>query len=190
MAEKSPPDLQLTPPQILGPFYPISERPDVAGDLTRLGEARGQLLYVMGRVLTRTGRPVAGARIEIWQANAAGKYRHPSDANPVPLDPNFKGFALMTTDAVGKYQLRTIKPGRYPTATGQIRPPHIHFAVEGRFDRLVTQLYFAGEHENQTDRWLNSAPRPERLIATLQQPPPHLEPQARIAVFDIILPSG
>jgi protocatechuate 3,4-dioxygenase beta subunit len=86
--------------------------------------------------------------------------------------------------------LRTIKPGRYPTAEGDIRPPHIHFAVDGRFDRLVTQLYFAGEPENQTDRWLNAAPRPEQLITALEPAPSHLEPWARVARFDIILASG
>jgi protocatechuate 3,4-dioxygenase, beta subunit len=186
--------LQITPPQIVGPFYPVAERPDLGGDLARpsgcVGVARGELLYVLGRVLTCAGEPVAGARIEIWQANAEGKYWHPSDANPAPLDPNFKGFAQLTTDSAGRYRLRTIKPGRYPTAEGEIRPPHIHFAVEGRFDRLVTQLYFAGEPENQTDRWLNAAPRPERLIATLQPAPPHLESRACVAVLDIVLPSG
>ena len=98
-----------------------------------------------GRVLTRSGAPVPHARIDIWQANAAGKYRHPSDINPAPLDPNFKGFARLTTDASGHYSFRTIKPGRYPTAEGDVRPPHIHLTVEGRFDCLVTQLYFAGE---------------------------------------------
>jgi protocatechuate 3,4-dioxygenase beta subunit len=186
--------LQITPPQIVGPFYPVAERPDPAGDLARangcVGEARGQLLYVMGRVLTCAGEPVAGARIEIWQANAEGKYWHPSDVSPAPLDPNFKGFAVLTTDTEGRYQLRTIKPGRYPTAEGDTRPPHIHFAVDGRLDRLVTQLYFAGEPENRTDRWLNSAPRPEQLIVSLQPAPPHLDPRARVAVFDIVLPSG
>jgi protocatechuate 3,4-dioxygenase beta subunit len=186
--------LHVTPPQIVGPFYPVAERPDLAGDLARsssgAAEARGQLLYVMCRVLTCAGEAVAGARIEVWQANADGKYCHPSDVNPAPLDPNFKGFALLTTDAVGRCQLRTIKPGRYPTAEGDIRPPHIHFAVDGRFDRLVTQLYFAGEPENQTDRWLNAAPRPEQLIAALERAPSHLEPWARVARFDIILPSG
>jgi protocatechuate 3,4-dioxygenase beta subunit len=186
--------LQITPPQVVGPFYPVAERPDLAGDLTRpgggAGEARGRLIYVMGRVLTCAGKPVAGARVEIWQANADGKYRHPSDVNPAPLDPNFKGFALLTTDADGCYRLRTIKPGRYLTAEGDIRPPHIHFGVEGRFDRLVTQLYFAGEPENLIDRWLNAAPRPEQLIASLEPAPPHLEPWARVAMFDIVLPSG
>jgi protocatechuate 3,4-dioxygenase beta subunit len=194
MNRGSAPRLEITPPQILGPFYPVAESPDLAADLARpagsAAEARGQRLYVMGRVLTRSGDSVADARIEIWQANAAGKYRHTSDTNPAPLDPNFKGFARLTTDAAGRYAFRTIKPGRYPTPDGEMRPPHIHFTVEGRLDRLVTQLYFAGEPENQTDRWLNSLPQPERLIVTLQAPPPHLETCARLAHFDIVLPSG
>src|SRR5437868_12272502 len=95
------PRLQITPPQIVGPFYPVSERPDLATDLARpsgsTAEAQGQLIHVRGRVLTRSGAPVPHARIDIWQANAAGKYRHPSDSNAAPLDPNFKGFARFTT---------------------------------------------------------------------------------------------
>jgi len=188
------PRLAITPPQIVGPFYPVTERPDLAANLARpsgsADEARGQLLYVRGRVLTCSGEPVAHARIEIWQANAAGKYRHPSDTNPAPLDPNFRGFAQLTTDGAGRYAFRTIKPGRYSTPEGEMRPPHIHFTVEGRIDRLVTQLYFAGEPENQTDRWLNSLAQPERLIASLQAPPSHLEMGACVAQFDIVLPSG
>jgi len=88
--------LEITPPQILGPFYPLSERPDLAADLARpsgsAAEARGQLILVRGQVLTSSGAPVPHASIDIWQANAAGKYRHPSDTNPAPLDPNFKGI--------------------------------------------------------------------------------------------------
>jgi protocatechuate 3,4-dioxygenase, beta subunit len=93
-------------------------------------------------------------------------------------------------DASGHYSFRTIKPGGYPTAEGDVRPPHIHLAVEGRFDCLVTQLYFAGEGENVTDRWLNAAPHPERLIVTLQDPPSHLEKHALVAHFDIVLANG
>jgi protocatechuate 3,4-dioxygenase, beta subunit len=192
-ASGNTPRLRITPPQIVGPFYPVSAQPDLAGDLARpsggTGQARGELLYVMGRVLTCAGEPVAQARIDVWQANADGKYRHPSDVNPAELDPNFTGFARLRTDADGRYLLRTIKPGRYPTVDGEIRPPHIHFSIEGRVDRLVTQLYFAGEPENQTDRWLNAAPRPEALIASLV-PAPHIEPGARVAMFDIVMPSG
>jgi protocatechuate 3,4-dioxygenase beta subunit len=153
-------------------------------------EAQGQLIHVRGRVLNSLGKPVSHARMDIWQANAAGKYCHPSDTNRAPLDPNFKGFGRLTTDASGCYSFRTIKPGRYPTAEGDMRPPHIHFAVEGQFDRLVTQLYFAGEAENQTDRWLNAAPHPERLIVTLQEFPSHLEARALRAHFDIVLATG
>jgi protocatechuate 3,4-dioxygenase, beta subunit len=115
--------LAITPPQIVGPFYPVSEHPDLATDLARpsgsTAEALGQLIHLSGRVLTRSGAPVPHARIDIWQANAAGKYRHPSDINPAPLDPNFKGFARLTTDAAGHYSFRTVKPGRYPTAEGR-----------------------------------------------------------------------
>ena len=190
----SAPRLEITPPQIVGPFYPVSELPDLAVDLSRptgsAAVARGELICVSGRVLTPSGAPVAHAQIEIWQANAAGKYRHPSDTNPAPLDPNFKGFARFTADASGRYQFRTIKPGRYPTIDGEIRPPHIHIAVDGRFDRLVTQLYFAGEPENQTDRWLNSAPRPERLMVALQSPTSEVKSPPSLAHFDIVLPSG
>jgi protocatechuate 3,4-dioxygenase beta subunit len=194
MAPPDTPRLQITPPQILGPFYPVAGRPELAGDLARpagsAAEAAGQLIYLRGRVLTRSGKPVAHARIEIWQANAAGKYRHPSDTNPAPLDPNFNGFAQLRTDAGGRYAFRTIKPGGYPTAEGDIRPPHIHFTIDGRLDRLVTQLYFAGEPENQTDRWLNSVPQPERLIVELSDAPSHLETSACVAHFDIVLASG
>ena len=186
--------LAITPPQIVGPFYPVSERPDLAVDLARprgsTAEAQGQLIQVRGRVLTSLGKPVPHARIDIWQANAAGKYRHPSDSNPAPLDPNFKGFARFTADAFGGYSFRTIKPGCYPAAEGDIRPPHIHLSVKGRYDRLVTQLYFAGEPENETDRWLNAVPYPERLIVTLQEPASHLDPGVLLAHFDIVLASG
>jgi protocatechuate 3,4-dioxygenase beta subunit len=184
----------ITPPQVVGPFYPVAECPDLSADLARPSgsteEAQGQLIYVSGRVLASSGFPVPHARIDIWQANAAGKYRHPSDTNPAPLDPNFKGFARLTTDKSGRYSFRTIKPGAYPTREGDIRPPHIHMTVEGRFDRLVTQLYFIGEAENLTDRWLNAAPHPERLIVTLQEPETHLESRALVAHFDIVLASG
>jgi protocatechuate 3,4-dioxygenase, beta subunit len=186
--------LAITPPQIVGPFYPVSERPDLASDLARphgsTAEAQGQLILVRGRVLNRSGAPVSHARIDIWQANAAGKYRHPSDINPAPLDPNFKGFARLTTDASGHYSFRTIKPGRYLTPEGEVRPPHIHLTVEGQFDCLVTQLYFAGEGENATDRWLNAAPHPEQLIVTLQDPSSHLVRHEFVAQFDIVLANG
>src|SRR3954447_5543461 len=88
--------LRRTQDQILGPFYPIMSKPNRSGDLTRVsggsGRAKGQLLIVRGRVIAPDGRPVADADIEIWQANSVGRYAHPDDTNPAPLDPNFEGF--------------------------------------------------------------------------------------------------
>src|SRR5205809_1232643 len=104
-----------------------------------------EVIHVMGRVLNVEGQPVRGARVELWQANAHGRYTHPSDTNSAPLDPNFEGFAVQTTDAEGRYRFKTIKPGAYPANPNWMRPPHLHFEVTGKVNRLVTQLYFPGE---------------------------------------------
>jgi protocatechuate 3,4-dioxygenase beta subunit len=183
--------LLRTPDQILGPFYPLNRTADETTDLAkspgRPGRADGELLKVEGQVLTLTGRPVAGARVEIWQANSLGKYRHPSDTTPVPIDPNFDGFAVLKTDEQGRYEFRTIKPGAYRTPHGDIRPPHIHFMVDFGADRLITQLYFAGEPENATDRWLQAAPQPDLLIVSLEDCASGSSSASKMAKFDIIL---
>jgi protocatechuate 3,4-dioxygenase, beta subunit len=183
--------LLRTPDQILGPFYPLNRTADETTDLAkspgRPGRADGELLKVEGQVLTLTGRPVAGARVEIWQANSLGKYRHPSDTTPVPIDPNFNGFAVLKTDQQGRYEFRTIKPGAYRIPHGDMRPPHIHFMVDFGADRLVTQLYFAGEPENATDRWLQAAPQPELLIVSLEDCAAGSSSASKLAKFDIIL---
>ena len=145
--------LGRTADQILGPFYPVGGKFEHVEDLTHLvgkeGRAKGQLLEVSGRVLTTDGEPVQGARLEIWQANAAGRYAHPDDTNPAPLDPNFLG--TLASSAEGTYRFRTIKPGAYPAGPDTIRPPHIHFEVSGSHDQLVTQMYFEGEPLNEKD---------------------------------------
>ena len=137
--------LLRTPGQILGPFYPLGELPQTA-DLTQISgrshRAQGQVLNVMGRVLNLAGEPVRNARVEVWQANTYGRYTHPSDPNPVPLDPNFEGTALLTTDSEGRYRFKTIKPAAYPAGPNLMRPAHIHFQVSGRQDRLVTPDVF------------------------------------------------
>src|SRR5258708_6268802 len=165
--------LQRTPDQILGPFYPLKKLPQTA-DLTRVpgrpGRAEGQVLNVMGRVLNLAGEPVRNARVEVWQANAHGRYTHPSDPNPAPLDPNFEGSAVLTTDTDGRYRFKTIKPAAYPAGPTLIRPAHIHFQVSGREDRLVTQLYFEGDPNNDKDPFLNSAGRKDLLVAKLLDP--------------------
>ena len=140
--------LRRTPEQILGPFYPLKPF-DQNADLTRVsgrpGRAEGQVLTVMGRVLNLKGEPVRNAKVEIWQANAHGRYTHPNDTNPAPLDPNFEGSAILTADYDGQYRFKTIKPAAYPVGPNRMRPAHIHFQVSGQQNRFVTQMYFEGE---------------------------------------------
>src|SRR5262245_41750310 len=140
---RAQPARRLTPDQILGPFYPVGKAPDMSGDLTRLSghvrSATGPVLIVSGQVVTTLGEPIAGARVEIWQANAAGRYAHPGDTNPAPLDPDFEGFGVAITDANGRYRFKTVRPAPYPTGPTSMRPAHIHFQVQSKADRLVTQ---------------------------------------------------
>ena len=158
-----------TSAQDLGPFYPIIRPADHDADLTRLKgrkeTAIGQPINVIGRVVDLRGNPIRNAQVELWQCNAAGRYDHPGDrANPAALDPNFQGFARLATDRDGQFRLRSVKPKDYDTPIGR-RTPHIHFSIDGRAERLVTQMYFPGEPLNDIDFVLkNAAPR-ESVIA-------------------------
>ena len=120
-------------------------------DLTRQhdGEPVGERIVVHGRVVDEQARPIPGALIEVWQANAAGRYRHDVDRHPAPLDPNFSGAGRCLTDGEGRYRFTTIKPGAYPWRNhdNAWRPAHIHFSIFGRafVQRLVTQMYFPGD---------------------------------------------
>lgn len=113
------------------------------------GEPIGERMLVTGRVLDENGRPVPNALIEIWQANAAGRYTHRRDQHDAPLDPHFSGEGRTITDADGHYQFKTIKPGAYPWRNhhNAWRPQHIHFSLFGNAyaTRLVTQMYFPGD---------------------------------------------
>ena len=126
-------------------WWPIGETDN---DLTRqrVEEPHGQRIIVAGRVLDEDGRAVAGALVEVWQANAAGRYRHVKDDHPAPLDPNFTGAGRTITDADGHYEFTTVKPGAYPWRNhdNAWRPAHIHFSIFGSTfrTRLVTQMYF------------------------------------------------
>lgn len=130
------------------PVYGWTGVGDDESDLTRqhAEEPQGQRIIVSGRVLDESGRPVAGALLEIWQANAGGRYRHDNDTHPAPLDPNFTGAGRIVTDAQGRYRFTSIKPGAYPWRNHENawRPAHIHFSVFGTNfrSRLVTQMYF------------------------------------------------
>jgi protocatechuate 3,4-dioxygenase beta subunit len=183
-----------TPTQVLGPFYPLEKPLDTDADLTlikgRTERAAGQVVHVVGRVLDASGAPVEGARIEIWQANTYGRYTHPGDRNSAPLDPNFEGYANLVTDAEGRYRFKTVKPGAYP-AGGSMRPPHIHFEVTGKKDRLVTQMYFPGEARNERDYVLGRAGENRKLlIADVGPPTKDLEADSLLARWDIVLETG
>lgn len=186
--------LQQTPMQTIGPFYPADRPTDQDADLTvirgKAGRAKGQLLYVTGRVMDDKGEPVRGARLEIWQCNAAGKYRHPGDTSDTPLDPNFEGFGVVTTDKDGRYRFKTIKPGAYAVSKTAWRTPHIHFDITGKQTRIITQLYFPNEPLNEKDSLFKGTKRVEALVAKVAGPEKGMEPEAKIAVWDVVLNRG
>jgi protocatechuate 3,4-dioxygenase, beta subunit len=134
--------------ELTGPAYGNGRVTELDSDLTRQheGEPLGQRMILEGRVLGSDGKPLRGQLIEIWQANAAGRYAHDWDRHPAPLDPNFSGAGRCLTDDEGRYRFVTIKPGSYPWENhpNAWRPAHIHFSLFGRAftERLITQMYF------------------------------------------------
>jgi protocatechuate 3,4-dioxygenase beta subunit len=137
--------------EITGPVYGHEMIRPTDHDLTRQheGEAIGERIIVAGRVLDEDGRPVPNTLVEIWQANAAGRYVHALDQHPAPLDPNFTGAGRVVTDEEGRYRFLSVKPGPYPWRNhhNAWRPAHIHFSLFGPsfLTRLVTQMYFPGD---------------------------------------------
>ncbi|CAN5871645.1 protocatechuate 3,4-dioxygenase subunit beta [soil metagenome] len=189
----------ITPEVGMGPFYPMLKPLDKDADLTSVkgqkGVAQGAIVHVAGRVLDLKGKPVAGAKIEIWQANSHGRYAHQSDPNTAPLDPNFQGFAVLTTDSEGRYRFKTIKPGAYPISPTEQRPPHIHFDVEGKANRLVSQMFFPNEPLNEKDAlFLDLRSQSEKTAAAViaQSLPPtkEIEKNAMLLGWDIVLING
>jgi protocatechuate 3,4-dioxygenase beta subunit len=177
-----------TPRQTAGPFYPLTLPLDADNDLVQVAgraeRARGTVLHLAGRLLDPDGRAVPGARIEIWQCDAAGVYHHPRDPRG-PADPNFQGFGATTTEAGGGYRFRTIEPVAYPGRT-----PHIHFTISGPgFERLTTQMYVAGQPQNARDflyRQLGDGAARDAVTVALASAP-ELEAGAKSATFDIVL---
>ena len=155
-------------------YMPIGEADT---DLTRQheGEPLGERITVSGRVLDEDGRTVPHTLVEIWQCNAAGRYRHAIDDHPAPIDPNFTGAGRMLTDAEGRYRFTTIKPGAYPWRNhpNAWRPAHIHFSLFGTSfqTRLVTQMYFPNDPLFPFDPILHSIPDArarERLVSAFE----------------------
>ena len=137
--------------ELTAPVFGYGDVTETDHDLTRQhqGEPLGERIAVSGRVLDENGKPVPGVLIEIWQANAAGRYNHRVDQHDAPLDPNFTGAGRFLTDAAGNYRFMTIRPGEYPWRNhyNAWRPAHIHFSLFGPaiVTRLITQMYFPGD---------------------------------------------
>ncbi|WP_293383423.1 protocatechuate 3,4-dioxygenase [Phenylobacterium sp. SCN 70-31] len=150
LAQTDPP---LTPESPVGPFYPLTHPADHDADLVwlkgRSQKAAGSVIQVSGRILDSRGRPIRNAVIELWQANAAGRYDHPNDVAKSPLDPNFQGFARLVTGSDGGWRITTVKPAAYDSPIGR-RTPHIHFDVRGHAHRLTAQMYFSDDAAQNT----------------------------------------
>lgn len=156
-------DRPATPRMTEGPFYPNTFPRDSDADLTRVagraGTATGTLLDVTGRVVDRSGRPRAGAKVEIWQCDSQGEYHHIGEREGTG-DANFQGYGTVVTDAEGRYAFRTIKPVPYPGRT-----PHIHFTVvEGGKRRLTSQMFIEGDPGNERDGLYRSLGGNARLV--------------------------
>jgi protocatechuate 3,4-dioxygenase beta subunit len=178
-----------------GPLVPKGFVRGGDNDLTQHGSSAplGEKMILAGRILDEDGRPVRDSLVEIWQANASGRYQHPGDDHDAPLDPNFKGIGRTFTDGEGNYRFVTIKPGSYPWQNHPYawRPQHIHFSLLGNApaQRLVTQMYFPGDPLLAIDPVYQSVPDAkarERLICRQ-----HLETGIEMIAlgyrFDIVL---
>jgi protocatechuate 3,4-dioxygenase, beta subunit len=189
--------LELAPGalDVPGPLVPGEFVRDGDNDLTRHGKSAplGEKMILTGRVFDADGRPVRHSLVEIWQANASGRYHHPGDNHDAPLDPNFHGIGRTFTNAQGEYRFVTVKPGSYPWGNHAFawRPQHIHFSLLGNapVQRLVTQMYFPGDPMLDIDPVYNSVPDPaarKRMICTLALET-GIENVALGYTFDIVL---
>ncbi len=189
-------ELPQTLSEFTGPGPAISALTAEDADLTRNigtgGEAIGERIIVTGRVLDEKGEPVAGTLVEVWQANAAGRYRHKVDQHHAPLDPNFLGWGRCLTDADGVYRFISIRPGAYPWGNhpNAWRPPHIHFSVWGSswVSRLVTQMFFPGDPLQPLDPIFNSVPPAARARLVARYSPDVTQQGFALGYrFDIVL---
>jgi len=178
--KRSPKEPLLAMPEgafdVAGPLVPAGFIRKGDNDLTIRGKSMplGERMFLAGRILDADGRPVRNSLVEIWQANASGRYHHPGDTHDAPLDPNFEGVGRTLTDDEGNYNFITVKPGSYPWPNHPYawRPQHIHFSLLGNapVQRLITQMYFPGDPLLDIDPIYNSVPDPEarkRMICRL-----------------------
>ncbi len=145
-----------TPREVEGPFYPITPQKDQDADLTQVegkyGVARGEIIEVFGQILDQNLNPIEDVTIDLWQANSLGKYHHPYDTNPSPVDEHFQAWAILQSGAEGRYKFKTVIPGAYPVGGNQYRTPHIHFKIGKKgYVPLLTQMYFPNQPLNNQD---------------------------------------
>ncbi len=165
-----------TPAETEGPFYPSVAQDDKDFDLTQIdghaSAAKGKHIYVQGRVVDLDGSPIEGVTVDIWQCNAVGRYAHPHDKNPAPLDPDFQGWGIMATNQNGEFYFKTVYPGAYGVNDEWSRPPHIHYKVSKKgYEELTTQMYFPGEPLNEVDSLIlrKSPAEREMMISRLSR---------------------
>ena len=178
------------------PVYGSGEIGNLDHDLTQIGrvngEPLGERIVIYGRVMDELGKPVRNTLVEIWQANAAGRYIHRVDQHDAPLDPNFFGAGRTLTDEDGYYKFYTIKPGAYPWGNhpNAWRPNHIHFSLFGSYleSRLVTQMYFPDDPLFEYDPIFNGVPKAARHLLVAKFSMNRTEPDFALAYeFNIVL---
>jgi len=188
--------LKQTLSELTGPVFGDDAVRALDDDLTKnnakSGEVLGERIVVCGRVMDEDGRPVPNTLLEIWQANAAGRYAHEVDQHDAPLDPNFLGAGRAVTDADGLYRFTTIKPGAYPwpNHANAWRPAHIHYSLFGPsyLTRLVTQMYFPGDPLLDLDPIYQSAPPGARELLVAEFSLDRTEADFALGyIFDIVL---
>ena len=178
----------LTPKATPGPFVPNKPQDDTDLDMTQIKghkeRAKGDVLFISGQVLDQHGKPVVGAIVDVWQADVNGRYHHERDDNPAKLDENFQGWGQLKTDKEGKYNYKTIMPGKYPGRT-----PHIHYKVAKRgYVELITQLYFdVYKKENHKDFLYKRLKGEQGKVTIALKNGPEEEPKSRQGVFNIVI---
>jgi protocatechuate 3,4-dioxygenase alpha subunit len=181
--------LPLTGSQTVGPFFsPALLREDARRNVLTCEETTGERIRIEGRVLDGDGIPVPDALVEIWQANAHGRYNHPYDQGSAPLDPSFLGYGRSGTEEDGVYWFETVKPGPVPFNEEQMQAPHICFTIfsRGLLNHLVTRLYFEDEPANALDPVLQCVPAERRSTLLARRAPDETDGSV-VYRFDIIL---
>jgi protocatechuate 3,4-dioxygenase, alpha subunit len=189
-------DLVPTPSQTAGPYFHLGLTETRSVQSIAGPQAKGERVWLTCRVLDGAGAPLGDAMIEIWQADAEGRYNHPDDAQEKSVDPSWLGFGRMATAENGRCEFETIKPGRVPGSGGGLQAPHLNVAVfaRGMLKQLYTRIYFAGDPANSEDAVIALVP-PQRRDTLMAQPDAarpgrwsfeiHLQGEQETVFFDV-----